>query len=117
MAQEQSVRISVSYSVYSTLQIGSIAFFTNSKEGNGFPLHKLESAHEPCFIVFRSCVFIIILTKGFKPSHFKIMSLYVLQSPEILPIAQIAYSLMSVNWECNSLQNKGIAPLSIIDYV
>lgn len=57
------------------------------------------------------------MIKGSTPPTLKIRSLYCVQSPAILPIAQTAYSAMSLYWELSNLTNRYIPPLSMIDYV
>lgn len=85
--------------------------------GIGFPLQRLLNDHVQCLIVFFVVAFYIIVINGSTPPTLNIRSLYYVQSPAILPIAQTAYSAISLYYELNNLTNKYIPPLSIIDYV
>lgn len=83
--------------------------------GIGFPLQRLLNDHVQCLIVFFVVAFYIIVINGSTPPTLNIRSLYYVQSPAILPIAQTAYSAISLYYELNNLTNKYIPPLSIID--
>ncbi len=59
MAQQQSDKISLSYIAPTLITLQSVvtAALTESYLGSGLPLHKLDSAQEPCLIRTLSVVF------------------------------------------------------------
>jgi hypothetical protein len=79
-----------------TLQNTGNAFLTYLNSGIGFPLHKLLRDHVQCLIAFLLFAFYMIFINGSTPPTLKIKSLYYVQSPAILPIAQTAYSAISL---------------------
>ena len=58
-----------------------------------------------------------MLIKGYSPCALSIISLYMAESPEIFPIAQMDCSCTSGYCEERSFTNRVIPPLSTIDWV
>lgn len=119
MAQQQSAIISLSVMIYFAIKLQSkgIAYLTFSYFGNGFPLQRLERAHAPCLTILLSFIFLSITPTKLKiPPFLMILSLFVTQSLAMFPMAQIACSIVPRFELFKSWTNKGIPPLSTIDW-
>lgn len=116
MAHKQSIRFSLSkMPAFTIRQSWTIPFFIKSYFGKGVPLQRFDIVHAICLIRFLSLVWVLIFINCYKAPDCIILSLYLTQSPDKLPIAQMAWSTTPGMFYIKSWTNIGIPPLSITD--
>ena len=109
--------MSLSFCSWITLQKTGKLSFTILYSAKGLPLQRLERAQVPCLIMLKLVLETTILHSWGQAPQRRIRSLNEGQSPEMLPIAQMACSTISIWLLYKICTIRFRPPLSIIDYV
>jgi len=76
-------------------------------------LHKLDKAQHPNLIIYSSYAFSTIDIKLVSPPNLIILLRWIEESLEMLPIANIAFSIIYFLFDLSKHTNRGIPPFSI----